>query len=353
MFVEVAAGSATIDDINSSIATSDESLTQNNLTLDDQDYGRVLVGWTLPADRGSLLIAFEGYKENSYSFDAEGLQSRLSTGASTTGPLDWWSLSIENGQLNSARTPSVWDQLVNDTNGDGLADPNEVVYLPADIVITKSVPDNLLNRVQTIDLLYRRDFGGRRISGRWDAGPRFFQYKGNIPVAAWIAVGASAGEGFTDGLQNRVLVFEEKATGVGPTFSLEIQFHFFRRRLTLYGQGRGAFLITSLSTDSGPFFSLIRDPTNATMFPAEARVRRDLDKSTWNLGGELGVRVRLLEGFLFHAAYSVTAYQDAVLLPNTFSFPENIPQSTQGTVALFNTQDLTTTTVRAGFSFQF
>jgi hypothetical protein len=355
MYVEVAAGNSTIDEINSSVATGVESLTQSRLELDDQDFGRAVVGWMLPVGRGSFLIAFEGHKENSYSFRSSALQNTLAgaTQDTPTAPIPWWFLSIENGQLNSARTPPVWDIFTDDANGNGRPDPGEVRFLPADLVLSREVPDNLLNRVQTIDLLFQREFGGRRISGRWDVGPRYFVYKGNIPIAAWLSVGAGPGEGFTDGFQNRVLTFEEEATGIGPTFSLEIQFHFFRKRLTLYGMGRGAFLITSLTTDSGVFYALLRDPTSETLFPAEARLKHEVDKSTWNLGAELGVRVRILEGFHFHAAYSVMAYQDAVLLPNTFSIPENVQQVDQGTVALYNTQDLTFTTVRAGLSFQF
>lgn len=356
LYVEVGAGQTDANEITSPIETTAASFTEGFLNLEGQDFGRAAVGWTLPHGRGTFLIAFEGYKESSYDFHSIGYQTSLG-GQDVGTPTDalvWWDTSIHDGQLTATRTPPRWDLNTDDANGDGIPNKDEVRYPAADASIQNGVPDSLISRADTLDFLYQRDFGGRRVSGRWDVGARSFRYQGNIPAAAWLTSASGVpGQGYTDGLEVRLLNFFEETSAIGPTFSLEVQFHFFKKRLQLYAKSRGSFFSETLKSDSGDFYSLARDLTNGAWYPAPARLTRELSKSVWNFGAEAGVRLRLVEGLWLNLGYSHQAFQDAILLPVQISVPANVDQVGQATVGVYRTQDLTFKTIKGGISFQF
>jgi hypothetical protein len=353
LYVEFGIGQADAEEITTPIETAPYAFTESFLSLEGQDFGRAAVGWTLSNGRGTFLVAFEGYKESGYTFDSVGYETYLGGGdvGTLTDTLPWWQLSIEDGVLNSSRTPPRWN-LSDDANGDGLAQREEVRFPVTDAVIQTGVPEDLVTRISTIDGLYQRDFGGRRISGRWDVGLRYFSFQGNLPATAWLTP-ITPGQGFTDGLESRLLVFHQDTTALGPTFSLEVQFHFFRKRLQLYAKSRGAFLSQTLDSDSGDFYTLARDDSDGSWYPSPARLQREVDKSVWNFGAEAGLRFRILEGFWLNLGYSHMAYQDSILLPVEISVPPNLDTVHQSTVAVYRTQDLTLKTFRGGLSFQF
>jgi hypothetical protein len=354
LYVEVGFGQSDAEEITSPVRTSPSSFTEAFVNVEGQDFGRAAVGWTLTNGRGTFLIAFEGYRESSYEFNAIGYQAALGEGdvGLPTEPIVWWNTTIQDGLLVATRTPPRWNQATDDANGDGLPNPDEIRYPAADATVRTSVPDDLIHRTRTLDFLYQRDFGGRRFSGRWDVGLRSFQFEGNIPATAWLST-AIAGQGYTDGAEIRLLNFFEETSGLGPTFSLEAQFHFFKKRLQLYAKSRGSFLSETLKADSGDFTTLARDLTNGAWYLAPARLKEDITKSVWNFGAEAGVRFRILEGFWLNLGYSHQAFQDAILLPNQISVPSNIDQIGQGTVGVYATQDLTMKTIKGGVSFQF
>ncbi len=200
--------------------------------------------------------------------------------------------------------------------------------------------------------MYRRDFGGRRYNGRWATGLRYFAYEGNTAAGAWLNIDLIGG-GFTSATLLRVISFSQEASGAGPRVSLEFRQHFFRDRLTLYQQGRAAFVLQSLETDSGEFLTLVRDPVQQVFIPANARLRTDTNKSSWQPGLELGLRVRLLEGFHLYGAYVLDSFQDVVLYPVEITIPENPGQIPQGVTAIYKTQDLQMSGWLAGLTFQF
>jgi hypothetical protein len=353
LYVEFGVGQADTEEITSPIRTAAETFAESFLSLDGQDFGRAAVGWMLPHGRGTFLIAFEGYKESSYKFHSTGYQDALGPPDSglPTDPLVWWNTSIQDGQLTATRTPPRWDINTDDANGDLVPSRDEVRYPASDVSVSQSVPDSLINRATTLDFLYQRDFGGRRFSGRWDVGIRSFKYEGNIPATAWLALGIP-GQGYTDGAEIRLLNFFQQTSALGPTFSLEAQFHFFKKRLQLYARSRGGFSSETLKSDSGDFFTLAHDVSGA-LYPAPARLKEEFTKSVWNFGAEAGLRFRILEGFWLNLGYSHQAFQDAILLPEQISIPANIDQIGQGTVGVYRTQDLTFTTIKGGLSYQF
>lgn len=372
LYVEASYGSASAADVDSSLITTATRHSSNTTSLDNI-FGRAKLGWRLPADRGVFLISFSGYKEDSYTFSGVGSENAAISPPPTPGtdpaavvsnvPLTWWTVQIADGRLVASRRPPLWT-ISDDRDGNGRPDPGEVRFdyaspcppgrLDCPVTVARSVPDNLQNRLQTVDGLFQRDFGGRRFGGRWTAGLRYFVYEGNIPTSAWLSISYNQGVGlnFTDGTTLRLLRFSQEASGLGPTGSLEFQSHFFRRRLTFYGQSRFAFILESVKTDSGPFFTIALDP-GGLLLPAPARLQQDLEKSTWHFGVELGARVRLLEGLHVELAFNRTSYQDVLLLPVSITIPEDPGDAPQGTVGLYKTQDLEMDTVYLGLGYQF
>ena len=210
------------------------------------------------------------------------------------------------------------------------------------------------NRVYNVDLLYGREWGGRRFSGRWWAGLRSFEYEGNLIAGAWLNT-SQPGLGFTDGTTLRLLSFRNTASGWGPTGIMEADFNFFGRVLQLYIQGQAAFVLEEVTADSGPFFTFVTSLGSGGSFqqplPAQLTVTRD--KTVWQTSGEIGLRVNLKFGLTFDLAYNVTGYLDAIILPAEIQIPGSAGQFGQGTTAIWNTQDLVYEGWRAGVGFQF
>jgi hypothetical protein len=249
-----------------------------------------------------------------------------------------------------------------DTNMDGLINSDEISYYdpasgdppPEDFLeYTLGFTDDLQNQTNHIDLLYGREWGGRRYSGRWWAGMRYFTYEGNLVGTAWLQSGGDPGLGFSDGLAIRMFNFRQETTGIGPTGSMEARFNFFEGLLQAYLKGEAAFIVSDLSADSGPFFSLAVDPVDLDkVFLVDGRLDLSKDKSAWHTGAEVGVRIKLANGLRFDLSYHIRGYLDSVLYPDGVSIPRfgstNSPKETGKP-----TQDLVFDGGRFGIGFQF
>jgi hypothetical protein len=352
-------------DITPSVRTSVIFTSSSTLSIEDTNYASVAIGWQLPAEQGSFIGRYQGHMENSYSFVSGGYYSAAvppGGGTPTIGnyPIRWWTLNMRDGLLFSALTTPTWrardgDQYNDDVNGDGVPQPWEVHYgqMPGtDFSNMRTVPSNLNNRVETYDGFYQRGFGGRKVNALWTAGLRFYTYSGNVPATVWLN-GDIAGFGFTDGVGFKTLTFAQDASGWGPLGSMECRGHILRNRLTFYGQATVAFVLQSVSLDSGNFYSLVRDKETPSMVPVSHHLSQTWDKSSWQVKGEIGMRVQIVRGFFGEIAYSQTSYQDCILLPTQTSLPTTVGQISQGVAAVYKTQDLLLQTMHLGFSYQF
>lgn len=356
LYLEVGYGMDSIESMDASYQTDTGSNALNDFEITDSIRGRFVVGWTLPNERGRFSFVYEGASEEGYRLNSSGTLISVAGGTSDppTGPVQWWTLTAEDGRVDAARNPPIWE-FGDDANGNGLPDPSEVRYLGNDIVVASSGPDNLGNKIQTIDLLYGREWGGRRIWGHWSAGLRHLKFSGNIPTSAWlISLGAQAtpGFGFSDGLVNPIIVWNQDTEGLGPTGSGGVNFGFARRRLVLYAEARFAFLIQDLTADSGDFFTYVFDSVD-TLYTVPARLEQSLSKSVWNVQVEVGGRLRILPNTHLLLSYRTASYMDAVLMPVTLIVPDNPGQAAQGTTAQFNSRDFKTQVLNLGISYQF
>ena len=160
-----------------------------------------------------------------------------------------------------------------------------------------------------------------RIHARWAAGVRYLDYQGAIPVPSWLTgaplsgLGSAQGAGYSDGVQNHFIVMQQSTTGFGPIGSGEIDFSFFRQRLTLYGSIQAAYLMETLEADSGTFMYLATDSSGAGCIrvPAGSTTRSTSRHGTRRF--EAGLRVKILEGFHFIADWNTTGYLDTVMVP--------------------------------------
>lgn len=356
LYLEAGLGSGSVESLNSSIETSSAARSQNAFDLEDMKSGYVALGWKLPIDRGSFRVVFTGFSEDSYRFTGIGSKRALKGTAVLPGTnLPWWQVTAQDGVITSTLVPPSFV----DANGNRQVDDGEIRYFPAtpDRVLVGSVPSNALNRVQTWDLLFLRDFGGRTVSARYTCGLRHLVYEGNVPAAAWLSVsGGSRPEGgFTDGATLRLLGMNQQTTGFGPTGSLELQYHLFRDRVVLFGESRFAFLVQDMTVDTGNFFTIIspQGSTPPIQLPAVARLEQSVSKSTWNFGGQFGVRVRVVPGLQLQVTYDRMSYQDTVLLPYSITIPATEGEISFGSVALYQTQDLELDSIRLTAGFQF
>jgi len=360
LYVEVGAGSASEDRLDLSMITLSTRDTGTSLALQDQFYGRAAVGWKLQKDKGDFRLLFNGYKEDGYAFAAEGRENAVDPSLLVTAPvadnLVWWNLSMVNGSLYAERTPPQWDRDLDDANEDGMVNADEVRYIGADLTSTRTVADDLQNRVQTYDFLYGRKFGRRRYSARWWAGLRYFIYQGNLPSAAWLST-SPVGSGFTDGSSLRLINVSQDTTGFGPTGALEAQFNLLNdEKLTLFIGAQAAFLIQSMDIDTGEFLTHVTADVGSigtVIIPASAHLEDSRTKSTWQAMGELGARFRLKNGLRFEAAYTINGYLDAILMPHTIIIPENQQEAPFGSSALYDTQNYVLDGWRIGAAFQF
>jgi hypothetical protein len=332
LYIEAAGGSASANNLNSSIETTSNDVSLATLSLEENYFGRAVVGWQLnPKERGRFLFRFEGYREDSYLFDAEGKQATDSTGNWDGGPLVWWTVHAESGKTTSVRTTPICC----DSEGEAFYDEDLIPNLQID----GPAPDNLQNRLQTYDVLFERRFGGRKTRALWTAGLRYYEYDGYVPAGAWLNL-VGAGVGYTDGGILRLLNLQQTASGVGPVFSIELQHGFWRDRLVIFGEARAAFVLQTLKVDSGNFFALVREGSSGSFVTTPARLDETTSKSSWQPGLELGLSIKLVEDLNLYVSYLVNSYQDVVVLPYNITIPDNPNQSFQGVSAVYNTHDL-------------
>lgn len=361
MYLETRGGPASVDTIDNSLQNGSRSYSANQFGFDGTTSGQFTAGWTLPRGRGQYLLTYTGVSEGTLELDATGSQAsyQASAGQSpvTIGyQLPWWRISIRDGVVTSTKTPPVWNSSADDANENGFPDPGEIKYsgTPTN-TLTAVVPKSIGNRIQTWDLYYRREFGGVRIRSRWTAGLRYLTFDGAIVTPAWVTSASSTnGFGYSDGSQLALILMQQSTTGWGPVGSGEIQFNFFRQRLTLYAMVQAAMLLESLETDSGTFEYLARDPAAVDRYlPAAGRINQSLSKTSWNTTFEAGLRVRLLEGFNMILDWNTTGYLDTMLLPSDLLLPDNAPQVPLGATARFVSRDYVVSSINLGLSFQF
>lgn len=354
LYLEVGYGSSSVDPLDASVATDLSSLATNNFELTDTPFGRFVVGWTLPNERGRFSVAFEGIVEDGYKLESTGsLPATLGDSSASESELPWWQLTAEDGRVEGVRNPPYWS-FTDDLDGDFKPDANEVRYLGADIVSSSRGPSDLGNKLQTIDLLYDRNFGGRRVWGHWSAGLRHFQYSGNIPSGLWLGGGdAPPGYHFSDGLVDPIVVFSQNTKGYGPTGSGGINYGFSRRRFVLFAEARFAFMVQDLETDTGEFLTYAFVNTTQTFLTVPAHLHQANSKSTWHVQLDVGARLRILENTHLTLGYRVSNYMDSVLLPVSLIVPDNQQQATRPATAQFNTRDLRVDIFTLGLSYQF
>jgi len=359
MYLETRGGPASIDAVRNPITSGTTSISDNVLRFNGNKMGQFTIGWTLPRGRGQYLLKYTGISDGDYELDGTGSQlSYVSTDGSNGAllyPIPWWQVTIRNGQLTTTKTPPVWNRTTDDANGNTIPDPEEIRYPATTVSLTDTVPSDLGNRIQTWDLAYRREFGGVRIRAQWEAGVRYLNVDGAILTPSWL-VGAAdpPGVDYSDGVLNKMLLIQQSTSGYGPMGSGEVDFNFFRQRLTLYAKVEAAFLITKLDADSGGFTYFARDTTGGTLpYPGPGHISRSIEKTAWNTKFEAGVKVKMLEGFHLIVDWNTTGYLDAILIPNTISIPVNAAEAPLGTSARFLTRDYVVSTINLGLSFQF
>jgi len=358
LYLEVRGGPASIDDVATPVTTTASSFTDTTVKFGSDKTGQFTVGWTLPRGRGQYLLTYNGVADGAYDLESTGFQNSYidESGVATTppGPLPWWHLSIHDGHLQSSRTPPIWNPATDDADNDMLPDAGEMRYPTTTHALSRSVPEDLGNQVQTWDLYYRREFGGVRVRARWTAGLRYLDYSGAFPVPAWLMSSpGESGIGFSDGVQNGVIIMQESTTGWGPVGSGEVQGNFFRQRLTLYGVAQAALLNESLEGDSGAFTYIARDPSQPNGLVGAGHIETKVSKSAWNTMFEVGVRFRVLEGFHVIADWNRTGYLDVAIMPTSLSIPSNSTQTALGTTARFLSREIVVSSLNLGLSFQF
>jgi hypothetical protein len=360
MYLETRGGPASIDTVKNPVSSSQQFNSVNSVSFSGNKSGQFTLGWTLPRDRGQYLLTYTGIADGNYSLEAEGLQqSYVAQNGESTRNLNslvpWWHVSVRDGQLRTTQTPPVWYSLTDDANGNGLPDASEMRYPTTTIDVSDTVPKDLGNRIQTWDLLYRREYGGLKIRARWTAGLRYLSVKGAMVTPSWLlGTPSDVFFGYSDGVVNKFILMQQSTTGVGPVGSGEVDFNFFRQRLTLYAGVQAAFLVSNLSTDSNDFTYFARDLSDVGFFlPGAGHIAQKVSKTTWNTAFEAGVRVKLLEGFHLIVDWNRTGYLDTLLLPTSISIPQNSAQVALGTTALFVSRDFVVSSLNLGLSFQF
>jgi hypothetical protein len=359
LYLEAGGGSMAAENIEAAIRNNGSFNSISEMSFTDFTYGQATIGWTLPNDKGRFEAIYNGHREDTYSMTASGQWASLTpdseTGNDQLPLVTWWTMEISDGTLHSEMYLPSWFAAVNDTDGDGSVDSDEIVFsgMPA-VVIDNPAQTDMQNSVQTYDIQYRRWFGGRRYGGTWSAGMRYLEYGGNVPATFWISNDNNQ-FGWTSGGFQNPLIFTQETSGVGPTASLGFEIKYFRDRLQLFGEGRLSFLFQSMETDSGDFFTLLQDPGGggSSLLSIPAEVSSTFDKDVWNVSAEAGARVQLLSGLFFEVAYTINAYHDVVLLPTQLTIPDVLARIGQPVGGVFRSQDLVYDGVRSTLSFQF
>ena len=365
LYLEAGAGGASTGDVDASLETTSLQVAYSNFDPGDRTYGRVVVGWQLPLNRGSFQLRYTAYKEDGgWELAGQGAASFVTGSAvQPEAPLPWWNINMTEGHLLATRNPPVWNNL----DGDDDIDANEVIFPGVDQTTSVSAPETLQQRSRSYDLVYQRDFADKgptdRWTGRWSGGLRHFELEGAIPMAAWLSnsSGQTTGSGdpglFSEGALIRPLLLNQDTSGNGPAGMLELQFHFLRRRATAYAQGRTAFLLQQLDADTGLVYTMTRrtinEPTTDAFYPTTLELDHEVDKTAWQVGVEVGLRFRFLPGFEGMIEYHTEAQQDVLLLPDRINIPNNIQEAPFGSNAIFTTKDVDHDGWSAGVSFQF
>jgi hypothetical protein len=374
LYVGFAVGTGSSDAFDTSIFASELDAGVSQFTIDEQVYGKGAIGWKLQHGKGDLRFIFQGIKEDQYDFQSQGVSVRLPSGQADldSGLVPWWFVEVNGGQLTSTRLVPMWDTNADATYGDGDGIPDfgtctdlgnsmtrcgEITYdgSAPDRVVTGTLPDDFQNRIDTYDIVYGREFGGRRYSSHWWAGLRYFQYDGQVLATAWLNAGggsgttaAQPGEHFTDGGFLPLLQLAQEASGLGPLGSWEVDFNFFDRAFQLYVRAEAAFTLNSLSLDSQPFFQVVDEGgSGAPAILLPDRLNKDLDKSSWQDRLEAGARLHMKNGLQFEVAVARSGFLDIVLLPNLLQtgVTNEDPQT--------STQDVVFDSFHAGVGFQF
>jgi hypothetical protein len=359
MYLETRGGPASFDTIKNPVTTGAQLSSENELKFNGSKSGQFTVGWTLPRGRGQYLLTYNGIADGDYELTGTGSQLSYRTTDSAARPLQfpvpWWHVKIEDGALTTTKVPPVWNLATDDANLNTLPDFDEMRYPATEITLNEAVPSDLGNRIQTWDLKYRREFGGVRIHARWEAGIRYLNVEGAILTPTWLTGTSDPPEfGYSDGVVNKFVLLQQTTNGYGPMGSGEVQFNFFRQRLTLYLKAEAAFLVTSLEADSNAFTFFARDTGGTNQpFPGAGRIQRSISKTAWNTTFEAGVRVKILEGFHAILDWNTTGYLDSFLIPTSISIPVNASEAPLGTTARFVSRDFVISTINVGLSFQF
>ncbi len=363
LYVEAAWGSGSADPYNTSIKASDLNAGHSTVEIVDASYGRAAIGWKLPRGKGDFRLNFQGFMEEEYEFRSVGATNRTADGSlvdSTSGLVPWWFIEINGGKLIATRLAPTWDSAADVAFGDMDGKPDfgscaelpdgrfrcgEVTYDPSMPLkqITGSMPDDLQNRVDTYEIVYGREFGGRRYSSRWWAGLRYFEYEGNLLAGAWLNSNVT-GLHYTDGSFLRLLNITQRTTGAGPVGSWEVDFNYFERALQLYLRGEAAFTLNNMEIDSGPFFQVKNVDAGLLM---DDRMFKSQEKSSWQDRAEVGARLYLKNGMHFEVAYSITGFLDVALLPDLLQL--GVTNEDPETF----TQDLVIEALHVGAGFQF
>lgn len=355
LYLDFAGGVGGAKAVESSITTGALSISTDHFKIDKAYGGRFSVGWTLPEGRGRYLLSLSGFGEQSYTYSSEALTNQVISlqGSPTQNAplLLWWTSSVKNGVLVSTKTNPLWDDL----NTNGIVDAGEVSYASTpDAQTSKAVTDTMQNRLNIWDLVYQRDFGGRRVGLTWTAGGRYYFYTGNIPASAWLTSGsAQSGAGYSDGVVLPFIVTNQDTTGLGPTGSAELQVRFSRGKVVLFGRGEVAFCLQTSKIATGPFFTLVRDTSSGNLIAATAELSKKLDSSVWHLGATFGARFVVAEGCNIEVAWGTRALQSAILVPQSLLIPDRSDRIEVGTSALYQTRDLRYQMATVGLSYQF
>ena len=358
LYVEVGYGTNDMDPLDTSLRTASTQNSANSFTLDGMDYSRAVFGWKLPGPKGSFRVVWEGYNENGHQFLGIGRETTLGVQPATpppiVEPLLWWQVSVVDGQLTAERTPPMWSS-ADDANMDGRVQQNEVVYSGSDLSHSASLADDLQNRIQTVDLLYGREWGPRRVEGRWWGGVRYFAYEGTLLQGAWLRAPLATGFGYTDGLSVRLLHPTQKATGAGPTGSLGFQVNFFDKRVQLFMNGQFAFLLSKIEMDTGRFFTMTTEglSTSDVIVTGRARLAADRSRTSWHTHLNAGARFNMKQGLTIEVAYFKSGFLDSVLTATEIRIPQTSQELAQGTSGLFASQDLVLDGWRGSVAFQF
>jgi len=370
LFLAVGGGVATVDDINSSVITRPEvDETSTAFTLEDELYARAAIGWKLKNDKGAFRLVYQGYREDTYRVASEGKSANVLDGNFATSPVTWWNLNIDNGQFVAQRTPRWWTSDLDQPGAggeppNGRPDPDEIQTTDCSDpsaqfqddcrTVRETVPADLQNRLQTFDLVYGREFGRRRVSSRWWGGLRYFEYSGQIAAPAWLmSAQFNEGVGVTDSTFLKMLLLAQESKGLGPTGSWELDINFFDKRLVLYVKGQASFIFSTISVDTGPFVTMVKNTTLNKIILVNARLQEDREKSVWHTAIELGVRYTLFQALTLEVAVHRAGFLDSIILPSQIIVPDKQQTADDGVSALYGTQDYRVGGWYAGLAFQF